>query len=604
MRTLNEVEISQLEKQGCQAEDWTAISVDEDFVADYITNVSFFGDVTLGVFDKNIEVEEGFSRHAGLHGAVLNNVVVGDNCLIEGVGGYISNYEIGEECYISNVGKISSTGYATFGEGNVISVQNEGGAGNVIIFDGLTSHLAAFMMHYASDNILAEQLFAMIRRNLEERKPERGSIGYRVKIVNTREITNTIINDECEISGASRVNDCSILSNGEASTFIGSDVIIDNVVVQAGSSVTDGAKADNCLVGEASHLGKGASAENTLFFANSYLDNGEACAAFCGPFTVSHHKSTLLIGGEYSFYNAGSNTNFSNHAYKMGPIHWGTMQRGAKTASGCHILWPATIGAFSMCMGKIQSHPDVADLPFSYIFGEGTTTYLVPGINITTIGTWRDINKWPKRDMRPYANRQSLVVFDWLSPFVAAQCMKGMNTLERLRQEQGVDTEYYNYGNCRIKNRSLQKGIEFYDLAIRLFIGRQLEDHPCYDYSTTGCGEWLDLGGLLIPEMKAQEIASDVKDSSIDDLTLLNSTFQKAYDNYDAYKWQWTCHEYEITDDNAELRTKLTNDYHEALGVWLQLLETDAAKEFAMGDVSMDTYNEFIEKLKIINEKK
>ena len=64
------------------------------------------------------------------------------------------------------------------------------------------------------------------------------------------------------------------------------------------------------------------------------MSNGEACAAFCGPFTVSHHKSSLLIGAMYSFYNAGSATNFSNHAYKMGPMHYGYLERGCKTASG------------------------------------------------------------------------------------------------------------------------------------------------------------------------------------------------------------------------------------------------------------------------------
>ncbi|NAW49767.1 DUF4954 family protein, partial [Salmonella sp. gx-f5] len=82
---------------------------------------------------------------------------------------------------------------------------------------------------------------------------------------------------------------------------------------------------------------------------NSYMSNGEACAAFCGPFTASHHKSSLLIGGMFSFYNAGSATNFSNHAYKMGPMHWGILERGSKTASGAYLLMPATLGTYSVC---------------------------------------------------------------------------------------------------------------------------------------------------------------------------------------------------------------------------------------------------------------
>ena len=45
---------------------------------------------------------------------------------------------------------------------------------------------------------------------------------------------------------------------------------------------------------------------------------------------MTHHKSTLLIAGMFSFMNAGSGSNQSNHMYKLGPIHQGAMERGAK----------------------------------------------------------------------------------------------------------------------------------------------------------------------------------------------------------------------------------------------------------------------------------
>ena len=32
------------------------------------------------------------------------------------------------------------------------------------------------------------------------------------------------------------------------------------------------------------------------------VEAGMAIAAFCGPFTASHHKSSLLIGGQFSFH--------------------------------------------------------------------------------------------------------------------------------------------------------------------------------------------------------------------------------------------------------------------------------------------------------------
>ena len=370
-RSLTLDEVAALERQGCTAEDWSTIYVAEDFLADTVTDTHFYGEIKLGVYEQRMELEEGFSLPTGIRHATLKDVTIGDNCLIEGVGCYIHRYDIGDECYISNVGKLSCAPDATFGQGNTIAVLNEGGEENITLYAGLSPQVAALMALYADDRLARESLRRIALRQIAQEKRERGQIGHRSKIVSATEITNAIIGEDVEIYGVSRLAECTILSTPESSTYLGHDVIVDNSIVQAGTSVLDGAKISNSLVGEACHVGKDASLESTLLFANSYIDNGETCAAFCGPFTVSHHKSSLLIGGMYSFYNAGSGTNYSNHAYKMGPIHWGTLHRGCKTASGAHVAWPATIGAFSMCMGKILTHPNVEDLPFSYLFGMG-----------------------------------------------------------------------------------------------------------------------------------------------------------------------------------------------------------------------------------------
>lgn len=69
----------------------------------------------------------------------------------------------------------------------------------------------------------------------------------------------------------------------------------------------------------------------------------------------------------FSFLNAGSGSNQSNHMYKLGPIHQGVVDRGSKTTSDSYILWPAHIGAFSLVMGRHVSHSDTSRLPFSYL---------------------------------------------------------------------------------------------------------------------------------------------------------------------------------------------------------------------------------------------
>ena len=601
-RSLTVEEIGWLEQNGCRAEDWTRVNVAEDFSPEYVRETTFCGDVFLGVFGKLLEIDEGFWRRSGIYKSTLHDVTVGDNCLIENIGCYISRYTIGEECYISNVGTMTTTDGSAFGQGNVVSVKNEAGDGNVLIYDALTSQMAAFMVAYANDKEVWSLLKKMVERYVYIQKPELGTIGYRVKIVNTREIVNTVVGDDCEINGASRLSETTLVSIPEASTYIGHDVICDNSIVQAGSSVIDGAKIDNCFVGEACHIGKGFSAESSVFFANSYMDNGEACAAFCGPFSVSHHKSTLLIGGQYSFYNAGSATNFSNHAYKLGPVHHGTLQRGSKTASGSHILWPAQIGAFSVCLGKIQNHPDTTSLPFSYIIGTEGATYLVPGRNICTVGTFRDIAKWPKRDIRPRSGRQSIIRFDWLSPYVLTEVLKGKRILENLRLEQGANMASYTYNGCTIKNAWLIKGIQLYELVIQLYLGEAVKDHYCeLPESSIGTGEWADLAGLLTPETEVEQLGEDIRQGKLNEIQLVDDRFIHLDEKYEDYKWNWT---YRTLIDRMNIDTlteddihRVEDDYAKAHAEWLNAVKHDAEKEFGMGDMEETVLDDFLRKV-------
>ena len=313
MRELTVNEIAQLEERGCWADDWTDILVDEAFVPSQMTNVLLYGHVEIGGLSGSVEVEEGFRRRCCVRNATLRNVIIGDDCLVENVRGYISNTQIGDRCYVSNIGIITNQEDSTFGNGTEISVLNEGGDANIIICEGLTAQLAWLMVNFPKTKELAKQ-------SIDNSQPSTPHIGAGSRVVGVKEMNNVRIGEGCEVQGSCKLTNCTILSTDDAGTLIGSDVIIEDSIVAAGASVIDGAKVYCSFVGESVHVGKGFSSEASVFFANSYMDNGESCAAFCGPFATSHHKSTLLIGGAFSFYNAGSGTNQSNHAYKMGPI--------------------------------------------------------------------------------------------------------------------------------------------------------------------------------------------------------------------------------------------------------------------------------------------
>ena len=163
-RFLTRDEIDVLEKNACQAEDWTRVRVTEGFHPDYMHRVMLYGDIAIGAFDRQIEVSKGFYKHTGIYDATLRNVQVGDNCLIENIGNYINNYIIGDNCYISNLSTMETTDEGTFGEGKVISVLNEVGRGNVILFRGLNSQLAALMVKYASNAPFFQAMRQMVSK--------------------------------------------------------------------------------------------------------------------------------------------------------------------------------------------------------------------------------------------------------------------------------------------------------------------------------------------------------------------------------------------------------------------------------------------------------
>ena len=601
-RALTDNEIQVMIANGCQAEDWSRVTVSDGFDAGRCQRVIFYGWAHLGSSQGSIEVADGFVKLCGLNNVTLRNVSIGDHCLIENIGNFINNVTIGDYCHISNVSTINTCKDATYGQGHLISVLNEVGKGNMLLFDELNSQLAALMVKHGANTKLMDALNGLVHQSIDASRPQCSTIGDSVSIVNTNEITNAVIGDSCHITGASRLYNCTIASTNDNPINIGTGVICENSIVSGGSSITGSVKMVDCFVGEMCELTNGFTAASSVFFANSYMANGEACAAFCGPFSVSHHKSSLLIGGMFSFYNAGSATNFSNHAYKMGPMHYGMLERGTKTASGAYLLMPANVGAFSVLFGKLMYHPDTRDLPFSYLIAYSDTMYLVPGRNFATVGLYRDIRKWPKRDKRGKGERKSCVNFDWLSPFTIGEILRGKTILEKLRAASGDRVSTYNYHEYVIKAQALRQGIEFYDLALRIYMGAVLKRHrPERPTTTQGEGNWVDLSGLLMPEREERQVVDDIISGRLDSIAAVIARFKAINRNYNELRWSWSYRlildYYGIDQLNEEAIACIHADYVAARRKWIALIREDAMKEFSLGDVDPEVLDDFISQL-------
>ena len=231
---------------------------------------------------------------------------------------------------------------------------------------------------------------------------------------------------------------------------------------------------------------------------------------------------------------------------------------------------PAKIGAFSVCMGKLMHHPDTRDVPFSYLISYNDDMYLVPGRNITTVGLYRDIKKWPKRDMRQQGCQKSIVNFDWLSPFTVGEILRGKKILENLRAASGDLQSQYNYHDYVINASSLKKGIKYYDIALRLYMGAVLKRAKKHDYfrkptTNIGKGNWIDLSGLLLPESEEVRLIEDIKNGTLETIQAVIDRFEEINDHYREYQWTWTydmiLNYYgldEITEEDAE---RIREDY-------------------------------------------
>jgi carbonic anhydrase/acetyltransferase-like protein (isoleucine patch superfamily) len=603
-RPLTEEEIAALISTGCTARDWGRVLVSEKFTPGRILNTRFSGDIRLGSFEGEFALPGGVVKPAGIHSAALHNCRIADGVLIDGVHNYIANYDIGEGSRIENVNLIVCEGRSAFGNEVQVAVLNETGGREVPVYDNLSASLAYVIAMYRHRPRLVERLREMITGYAASIASERGTIGRGVTIVNTSTIRNVRIGDRAVIENCTRLENGSVNSNATAPVYIGDSVIAEDFIISSGATVSDAAKLVRCFVGQACRVSVNYMAHDSLLFSNCSFENGEACAIFAGPFTVSMHKSSLLIAGMFSFLNAGSGSNQSNHLYKLGPIHQGIVERGSKTTSDSYILWPARVGAFSLVMGRHYHHSDTSDMPFSYLIEQGDESWLVPGVNLRSVGTIRDAQKWPRRDRRQDPHRLDMINYNLLSPWTVCRMMKAVKTLKELQaagSEMLDGMEAYRYQNTLIRHSALVKALGFYDMAISKFMGnsiiKRLEGTSFRSIEQVrdrlapteprGRGEWLDLSGLFIPKAELERMMDAIEKGEMS-LSEVEEFFREIHDSYYEMEWTWVCEQWEacygvkLSEITAEQIVGTVRRWQSSVTGLDEMLYEDARKEFSL----------------------
>lgn len=542
----------------------------------------------------------------GIFNSTIDNCEIGDRVRIDRVG-ILRNYRVMDEAVIENVDEISVSRKCTFGNGVEVAVLNEAGGRVVSIFDRLDAQLAYMMVCYRHDRRLQEVLGKQIRDYVQSKYSEKGTIGNGAVIRNSGTLRDMWIGNGAVVSGVTLLENGSLMSNSSAPVEVGDGVIARDFIVLSGSVIHSGAILGKCFVGQAVQIGKQFSGENCLFFANSEAFHGEAVSIFAGPYTVTHHKSTLLIAGMFSFFNAGSGTNHSNHMYKLGPVHQGIVERGSKTGSFAYLLWPARVGPFTVVMGKNMSHFDTGDLPFSYIIVERERSFIIPGVNLSKAGTWRDCEKWKNRDRRIDPEKFDLIRFDMLSPSITGKMIRGLDELSELNEKISGKQDSVIYRGIRIKRLMLQSARRYYEQAISIFTGEQvvqrLEGIGEQDNIETirrrlgpGAGtagrrdllteRWIDMAGMIAPESAINDLVEGIREGKYGELEEVRTILEEIHHSYDRYAWEFTIgllsHRYDLDVEKiraGELIELISRWESDAIRLNRMILN-DAAREF------------------------
>lgn len=571
----------------------------EDFNPSTIRNVNFSGVVKLGRFEKDFVLKSNIVKKSGIYNATIHNCIIEDNVYINQVRSYIANYYIEKEVYLDNVDILAVEGKPSFGNGTEVSSICETGGREVYIYDYLSSQTAYILAMYRDNQKLVDSLKKLILDYAESKRSYMGRIGTKTVINNCRTIKNVLFGNYATVENAFFLENGTVNSSIEDKTYIGFGVIAKDFIVSPGAYISDSTYISHCFIGQGCSLAKQYSAEHSLFFANSAGYHGEACAIFAGPFTVTHHKSSLLIAGYFSFMNAGSGSNQSNHMYKLGPIHQGILERGTKTTSNSYVLWPAKVGAFSVIVGRHLSHPDTDNLPFSYLVEEANETILVPGVNLQSIGTVRDMYKWPKRDKRNPNKKIDCINFDLFSPYTGEKVLKGLNILNKFKSFDKT-APWFKYNNVKIKSDSLKKGIELYEKALYKHIGsllaEKLKNYNFYNLdqiktilkpkSKIGVGDWVDVGGMFAPKSEIIKLINKIISNDLP-LEEINIQFRNIHENYFEYEWNWAYYTLENLRDK-KIENFTIDNFISVLDKWLDsektladLIYKNADKEFS-----------------------
>ena len=164
---------------------------------------------------------------------------------------------------------------------------------------------------------------------------------------------------------------------------------------------------------------------------------------------------------------------------------------------------------------------------------------------------------------------------------------------------------YWHYVEKVISNLAGQVNMSELMKEMQEYIDR----YPVTEDERLALLEWVQSGHSVyercpsryLPESEEQGLIEDIKGGVIDNIQQVLDRFADIHNSYSDYRWAWSYQMildyYQLEALDAAACERIHQDYVKARRAWIAEIRKDAEKEYSMGDVEKEVFDEFLEKL-------
>lgn len=465
-RNLIQSEIDILTENDNRAENWQDIRVCDPFDPDRIRESTFYGEVSIGPFNKSTLKRGNLILPVGIYHSSIHSSVIGADCAVHNTA-YLCGYTLEEEVILFNVDEITVSASPVFGTGlpgedgsrNWISAGNENGGRSILPFSTIKTSDCFLWAKYRDNKDLLDTFISITDR--EEKVPDfKATIGRGTTIRSCRIIEDTRIGSFAQVTGTNLLKNLTINSSFESRTEIGAGSELVDGIVGEGAKVLYDVKAHSFILGSHSNLQHGARFFDSILGENSTIACCEVQSSLIFPFHEQHHNNSFLIAATLQGQSniAAGATIGSNHNSRGadGEI---LAERGFWPALSSSLKHNSRFAAFTLLSKADYPYEMNIELPFSLVSQNEADNQLqiMPAYwfmyNMYALA--RNSWKFSVRDKRK--KKLQYIEYGYLAPDTVEEIFKSIELLT-LWTGKAWYTRYHSFTDYPEKEDILEKG--------------------------------------------------------------------------------------------------------------------------------------------------